>query len=93
MRLKKVLDDIEKAENKILELQEHVKRLHVQRKQMEDIEIVKSLRSIKMDSRQLLILLDGIQKGTVTMQFEKEDLKTEPEETQVVEGEKQDDEE
>ena len=32
MRLKKVLDDIQKTENKILELQEHVR----QKKQMED---------------------------------------------------------
>ena len=36
---------------------------------MEDIEIVKSFRSMKLDSRSLLVLLDGIQKGTVTIQW------------------------
>ena len=41
MRLKKVLDDIQKTEDKILELQEYVKKLKIQKKQMEDAEIIK----------------------------------------------------
>ena len=32
MRLKKVLDDIQKTEDKILELQEYVKKLKIQKK-------------------------------------------------------------
>ena len=40
MRLKKVLDDIQKTEDKILELQEYVKKLKIQKKQMEDAETV-----------------------------------------------------
>lgn len=36
---------------------------------MEDVEIIKSFRSMKLDSRELLVLLDGIQKGTVTIQM------------------------
>ena len=51
MRLKKVLDDIQKTEDKILELQEYVKKLKIQKKQMEDAEIIKAIRSMKMDSR------------------------------------------
>ena len=39
MRLKKVLDDIQKTEDKILELQEYVKKLKIQKKQMEEMEI------------------------------------------------------
>ena len=39
---------------------------------MEDIEIVKSFRSMKLDSRNLLVLLDGIQKGTVTIQMDED---------------------
>ena len=66
MRLKKVLDDIQKTENKILELQEHVRQLRIQKKQMEDAEIIKAIRSMKMT------FLDGIQNGTVTMQFDEE---------------------
>ena len=63
MRLKKVLDDIQKTENKILELQEHVRQLRIQKKQMEDAEIIKAIRSMKMDSRKMLTFLDGIQNG------------------------------
>ena len=72
MRLKKVLDDIKKTEDKILELQEYVKKLKIQKKQMEDAEIIKAIRSMKMDSREMLTFLDGIQNGTVTMQFDEE---------------------
>ena len=71
MRLKKVLDDIQKTEDKILELQEYVKKLKIQKKQME-AEIIKAIRSMKMDSREMLTFLDGIQNGTVTMQFDEE---------------------
>ena len=69
MKLKKLLNDIQKTEDKIAELQEHLKRQNTLRQQMEDIEIVKSFRSMKLDSRSLLVLLDGIQKGTVTIQM------------------------
>ena len=72
MRLKKVLDDIQKTEDKILELQEYVKKLKIQKKQMEDAEIIKAIRSMKIDSREMLTFLDGIQNGTVTMQFDEE---------------------
>ena len=72
MRLKKVLDDIQKTEDKILELQEYVKKLKIQKKQMEDAEIIKAIRSMEMDSREMLTFLDGIQNGTVTMQFDEE---------------------
>ena len=72
MRLKKVLDDIQKTEDKILKLQEYVKKLKIQKKQMEDAEIIKAIRSMKMDSREMLTFLDGIQNGTVTMQFDEE---------------------
>ena len=72
MKLKKILDDIQKTEDKILELQEYVKKLKIQKKQMEDAEIIKAIRSMKMDSREMLTFLDGIQNGTVTMQFDEE---------------------
>lgn len=69
MKLKKILDDIQKTEDKIVELQEHLKRQNTLKQQMEDVEIIKSFRSMKLDSRELLVLLDGIQKGTVTIQM------------------------
>ena len=66
MKLKKILDDIQKTEDKIAELQEHLKRQNTLKQQME---IIKSFRSMKLGSRELLVLLDGIQKGTVTIQM------------------------
>lgn len=69
MKLKKILDDIQKTEDKIEELQEHLKRQNTLKQQMEDMEIIKSFRSMKLGSRELLVLLDGIQKGTVTIQM------------------------
>ena len=59
MKLKKVLDDIQKTEEKIAELQKHLKKQNDLKQQMEDIEIIKSFRSLKLDSRELLVLLDG----------------------------------
>ena len=35
-------------------------------------EIIKAIRSMKMGSHEMLTFLDGIQKGTVTMQFDEE---------------------
>ena len=70
MRLKKVLDDIQKTENKILELQEHVRQLRIQKKQMEDAEIIKAIRSMKMDSRKMLTFLDGIQTGLLSIKID-----------------------
>lgn len=69
MKLKKILDDIQKTEDKIAELQEHLKQQNTLKQQMEDVEIIKSFRSMKLDSRELLVLLDGIQKGIVTIQM------------------------
>ena len=71
MKLKKVLDDIQKTEEKIAELQKHLKKQNDLKQQMEDIEIIKSFRSLKLDSRELLVLLDGIQKGTATIRMKK----------------------
>ena len=68
MKLKKVLDDIQKTEEKIAELQKHLKKQNDLKQQMEDIEIIKSFRSLKLDSRELLVLLDGIQKGGIEIE-------------------------
>ena len=72
MKLKKILDDIQKTEEKIAELQKHLKKQNDLKQQMEDIEIIKSFRSLKLDSRELLVLLDGIQKGTATIRLDEE---------------------
>ena len=75
MRLKKVLDDIQKTEDKILELQEYVKKLKIQKKQMEDAEIIKAIRSMKMDSREMLTFLD--EEGNLSLDSPETDTKKE----------------
>ena len=59
-KLQKVLDEIEKTETKIAQWQEHLKMLLVQK---EDTEILKSIRSMHLESRELLQVLEKLQKG------------------------------
>lgn len=68
VKLVRILDEIQKTEEKIAAWQEHLKELNMRRKQMEDAEIIKGIRSMKLGSREMLALLDGIQDGTVSIQ-------------------------
>ena len=81
MRLKKVLDDIQKTEDKILELQEYVKKLKIQKKQMEDAEIMQfdeegnlSMDSSETDAKKEESLERNVATGQVE---ESEDLEDE----------------
>lgn len=58
-----MLDEIEKTETKITQWQEHLKMLLIQKKQLEDTEILKSIRSMRLESRELLQVLEKLQKG------------------------------
>lgn len=62
-KLQKVLEEIEKTETKITQWQEHLKMLLIQKKQLEDTEILKSIRSMHLESRELLRVLEKLQKG------------------------------
>ena len=52
-----MLEEIEKTETKIAQWQEHLKMLLIQKKQLEDTEILKSIRSMHLESRKLLQVL------------------------------------
>lgn len=65
-KLKRVLDEIRKAEGKLAVWQERLDELNVQREFLENEEIVKSIRAMKLDSYTLLETLTGIQNGTVS---------------------------
>lgn len=65
VRLKRLLDEIDKTEERIAQWQEHLKTLNVRRKQIEDAEIIKSIRSMKLDSRKLSEVLDDLQNGRI----------------------------
>lgn len=66
-KLHRVLDEIQKTEGKIAEWQEHLNGLNAQRKLLEDAEIIKSVRSMKLGSRELLAVLEGVQDGTIIL--------------------------
>ena len=63
MKLKKVLDEIQKTEERITEWQEHLRELNIRKKQLEDAEIM------KLNSRELLVVLDKIQNGTAVFPY------------------------
>lgn len=67
-RLNRVLDEIQKTEGKIAEWQSHLKDLNAQRKQMEDAEILKCIRSTKLEGRELMEFLTRVQEGAVEFQ-------------------------
>ena len=65
-KLKKFLNDAEKTESKIAELEEYLRNVRAAQKKEEDCEIIRAIRSTKMGGRELLALLDNIQAGNVT---------------------------
>lgn len=85
-KLHRVLDEIQKTEEKIAAWQEHLGELNVQKEMLEDAEIIKSVRSMRLGSRELLSVLEGVQNGTVVLSEKPEmtdgsdsDKSTEPE--------------
>lgn len=71
-RLVRYLDEADRTEAKIAELQEHLKGVRAAQKAEEDIEIVKSIRSMKLNGRELLAVLNGLQDGSLKIQCENE---------------------
>ena len=66
-KLHRVLDEIQKTEEKIAAWQEHLGELNIQKEILEDAEIIKSVRSMRLGSRELLAVLEGVQNGTVIL--------------------------
>lgn len=64
-KLSRVLDEIAKTEAKIAVWQEHLEELNIRKKQLEDAEIIKSVRSMKLGSREMLAFLESMQNGTL----------------------------
>ena len=67
-KLQKYLDEAEKTEQQIAELEERLRTIRAAQKKEEDSEIIRAIRSTKMGGRELLALLDNIQAGNVTFQ-------------------------
>ena len=67
-KLQKYLDEAEKTEQQIAELEEYLRNVRAAQKKEEDNEIVRAIRSTKLGGRDLLALLENIQAGNVTFQ-------------------------
>ena len=85
-KLHRVLDEIQKTEEKIAAWQEHLGELNVQREMLEDAEIIKSVRSMRLNSRELLSVLEGVQNGTVILS-EKSEMTEDSGSTESMESE------
>ena len=59
-KLQKYLDEAEKTEQQIAELEERLRTIRAAQKKEEDSEIIRAIRSTKMGGRELLALLDNI---------------------------------
>lgn len=67
-KLKRLIEDEENTMAKIEELQTHLKEVRTARKQEEDLEIIRSIRSQKLGARDLLELLESIQSGRIVIE-------------------------
>lgn len=67
-KLQRYLTEIEKTEQKIADLQQHLKDLRLGQKQEEDLEMVRVIRGMKLGSKDLLHVLNGLQDGTMSIQ-------------------------
>lgn len=65
VKLNRVIEEIEKIETRISEWQAQLRQLKQQRKQLEDQEIIKTIRSMQLSDADMLRMLYGIQDGSV----------------------------
>ena len=66
-KLHRVLDEIQNTEKKIAVWQNHLDELNARREMLENAEIIKSVRSMRLGSRELLSVLEGVQNGTIIL--------------------------
>ena len=71
-KLKRLIETEERLVSRIFQLQEELKIVRESRKKEEELEMVRTLRSLKLGGRDLFNLLEGIQDGSVSL--EKRDL-------------------
>lgn len=63
-RLERAIAEVERIDRKILTYQEQKKAAAARLRQVENEEIIRSVRSLKLDGRELAGLLKGLQEGT-----------------------------
>ena len=63
----KIRKDIEKTKEKISELQKKLRSLEAQLVEEENLEIVRMVKAVKMDSKELTIFLRAYASGLITL--------------------------
>ena len=71
-KYKRYLDEIERTEAKIAELQEYLKTTKAALKQEEELEMIKAIRSMKLKGRDLFDVLNQMQNGNVSLEISAE---------------------
>ena len=65
-KYQKVLSDIEKAEKKKSEIEAQLKELYDKKTELENLEIINTVRSMVMDKDQIMAFLSSMKDGTKT---------------------------
>jgi len=63
-KYQKVLSDIEKAEKKKSEIEGQLKELYDKKTELENLEIINTVRSMVMDKDQIMAFLSSMKSGT-----------------------------
>ena len=88
-KYKRYLDEIERTEAKIAELQEYLKTTKAALKQEEELEMIKAIRSMKLKGRDLFDVLNQMQNGNVSLEISGEaEESVSPEVNEIVVQEK-----
>ena len=74
-RIKKYMEEIEQTESKIADLQVYLKGIRNALKEEEDKEMVKSIRGMNLDMKDLHVLLNVLREGNVTFQVNQKNEK------------------
>lgn len=71
-KITKYNEEIVRTEKKIAELQAYLKGIRSALREVENDEIIKSIRGMKLDSKELVEMLEKIQDGTLSFQSNEE---------------------
>ena len=63
-KYQKILSDIEKAEKKKSEIEGQLKELYDKKTELENLEIINTVRSMVMDKDQIMVFLSSMKGGT-----------------------------
>ena len=87
--VEKIRKDIEKTKEKIAEQQKRLRTLEAQLAEEENLEIVRMVKAVKIDNKELTAFLKAYASGLITLPEDMmaADSGAEPEETEVYEDE------